>query len=51
MYTIIEPYATAPVKPKGTEPFFLVKDSSGRTVYYAVTRNECEAWILAKQAQ
>jgi len=45
MYTIIEPYKNTPEAIEGNVPFFLVKDSNGNTVFYAVTRQECENWI------
>lgn len=45
MYTIIEPYKNTPEAKEGNVPFFLVKNSNGDTVYYAVTRQECESWI------
>lgn len=45
MYTIIEPYKNTPEAKEGNVPFFLVKNSNGVTVYYAVTRQECENWI------
>jgi hypothetical protein len=45
MYTIVEPYLNSSTPPNGTVPFFLVKDQNDITVYSAVTRGECEAWI------
>jgi hypothetical protein len=45
MYTIVEPYNNTPESTEGNVPFFLVKDSNGNTVYYAVTKQECETWI------
>jgi|688.fasta_scaffold248889_3 hypothetical protein len=45
MYTIEEPYLNSSNPPKGTVPFFLVKDQTDSVVYSAVTRGECEAWI------
>jgi len=45
MYTIQEPYAGTPEATLGNVPFFLVKNAQGTTVYYAVTRGECEKWI------
>ena len=45
MYTIEEPFVNTPEAREGNVPFFLVKDSLGNTVFYAVTRQECEQWI------
>lgn len=45
MYTIIEPYVNTPEATEGNVPFFLVKDLNNVTVFYAVTRQECENWI------
>jgi hypothetical protein len=45
MYTIEEPYANSSTPPKGTVPFFLVKDENNTTVYTGVTRAECQKWI------
>jgi hypothetical protein len=45
MYTIIEPYKNTPESTEGNVPFFIIKDSNGNTVYYAVTKQECETWI------
>jgi len=45
MYIIIEPYINTPEAKEGNVPFFLVKNSNGDTVYYAVTKQECEDWI------
>lgn len=45
MYTIVEPFVNTPEAKEGNVPFFLVKDTAGATVYYAVTRQECEKWI------
>jgi hypothetical protein len=45
MYTIIEPYINTPEAREGNTPFFLVQDIIGNTVFYAVTRQECENWI------
>lgn len=45
MYTIIEPYINTPEATEGNVPFFLVEDSNGNIVFYAVTQQECENWI------
>ncbi len=45
MYTIVEPYPNTPESKEGNVPFFLVKDVNNVTVFYAVTREECENWI------
>jgi hypothetical protein len=45
MYTILEPFINTPEAIEGNVPFFLVKNSNGDTVFYAVTRQECENWI------
>jgi hypothetical protein len=46
MYTIVEPYSNTPEAKEGNVPFFYVKDENGQIVYYAVTKAECEKWIL-----
>jgi hypothetical protein len=45
MYIILEPFINTPEATEGNVPFFLVKDSNGSVVFYAVTRQECEDWI------
>jgi hypothetical protein len=45
MYTIVEPYINTPEATEGNVPFFLVKDLNGNTVYFAVTKQECQIWI------
>jgi hypothetical protein len=45
MYTIIEPYINTPEAKEGNVPFFFVEDSNGNTVFYGVTKQECEDWI------
>jgi hypothetical protein len=45
MYTIEEPYINTSEATEGNVPFFIVKDSSDQTVFFAVTRQECEEWI------
>lgn len=45
MYTIEEPYVNTPEAIEGNVPFFVVKDSLDQTVFFAVTRQECEEWI------
>ena len=45
-YTIIEPYSNTTEKTEGNVPFFYVLDQTGQTVFFAVTRGECEKWIL-----
>ena len=45
MYTIVEPYINTPEATEGNFPFFLVKDLNGNTVYFAVTKQECQIWI------
>ena len=45
-YTITEPYVNTPEATEGCVPFFYVKDEVGVIVFYAVTRGECEKWIL-----
>ena len=45
MYTIDEPYINTPEATEGNVPFFLVKDLNGNTVYFAVTKQECQIWI------
>ncbi len=45
MYTIVEPYSNTQEAKEGNVPFFLVKDSNGNTVFFGVTRQECENWI------
>lgn len=45
-YTITEPYSGTSEATEGNLPFFYVNDQSGTVVYYAVTRAECEKWIL-----
>ena len=45
MYTIDEPYINTPEATEGNVPFFLVKDLNGNTVYFVVTKQECQIWI------
>ncbi len=46
IYTITEPYSGTAEAKEGNVPFFYVKDQLGNIVYYAVTKGECEKWIL-----
>lgn len=51
MYTIEEPYVNPAEPIKGNVPFFIIKNSLNEAIFFAVTRQECEAWIEKQNQQ